>query len=133
MPLITWEQAYAVGHPEIDDDHRRVLELINDLDAAVAADEPAEAVAAGFAALSRHVAEHFAREERVMAERGYPDLAAHRQEHRRLAADFESFRGRFLAGARAGMHGRELMFLATWWVSHIVRSDMRSIPWIARD
>lgn len=127
MSRMTWQDAYDIGHREVDSDHRRVLALINGLEEAAALGDGA--LAEAFARLAEDVAGHFAREERLMAEWGFPELDGHRDEHRRLALEFTRFRDRYLSG-RQPRNPRQLTFLATWWVSHIVRNDMRLIPWL---
>jgi hemerythrin-like metal-binding protein len=123
MPLIDWSDRYSVGHPAMDHDHRMLVRIVNRLHQARLAEEDPAVVAETISALRRYVEDHFAREERLMAEVAYPGLDEHGQAHRRIedtVRDYEVL----AAAAPDGLDtGRLLDFLKDWLLNHILKTD----------
>lgn len=86
MALLQWNERYAVGNPAVDHEHRELISLINTLHAALrpGGGDRAEAF---FGDLYRAISAHFALEEQQMRAHGYPEYAAHKQEHEALLDD----------------------------------------------
>lgn len=69
-----------------------------------------------------YTVKHFAFEEKLMREHGYPQTEAHPGEHKKLIADVTRFKKRWDAGETAA--GAELMaFVAEWLIKHIMKVD----------
>lgn len=131
MSFLTWHQGLSVGHPALDYDHQTLINLINHLHDGLASGSAPEVVGTTIGALEHYVASHFAREEAIMAEAGYPDLDEHRRVHaeiRRVVADIAHLH----AHAPGELdHGEILRFLKTWLLSHILKTDMRYAPYLS--
>ena len=84
MPIVTWSDEYNVNVEEIDLQHRRLLELVNNLHASVEARKEKDDLKAMLVELVEFTAEHFATEERLMQEHDYPEYKRHRKEHKTL-------------------------------------------------
>ena len=124
MPL-AWNASYSVGVPELDDQHRRLIELINQV-----GDDygPRNSFTDGlFHEVLRDMFDytqvHFQAEEDHLRRIAYPQLAAHEREHATFTARVMEFIDAARHGRqdRKGIHG----FLLNWLVSHILESDMR--------
>jgi len=74
---VAWSEELNVGIPGIDDEHRRFIGQVNELNAAIASREPKARVEELLKAIVRDACAHFAREERLLEERGYPDARRH--------------------------------------------------------
>jgi diguanylate cyclase (GGDEF)-like protein/hemerythrin-like metal-binding protein/PAS domain S-box-containing protein len=82
---LTWEAKFASGNAFIDAEHRELFRHSNQLlDLTTRAQVPMPEVRAGLERLVRAVGAHFGHEERILAQIGYPELAAHAARHRRL-------------------------------------------------
>lgn len=81
---LQWREDWESGEPEIDMEHRNILaramSIVND----ATAHDRAESVERDVHALVKEIKEHFTDEESLLDAWGYPDLPAHREEHRRL-------------------------------------------------
>jgi hemerythrin-like metal-binding protein len=118
-----WRTDLATGIREVDHQHRELLVRIATLEGAARAGDLTQAEEA-LDYLTRYAAEHFATEERIMRELGYPQLEPHRALH-------EAFSARLTERKEA--HGRErspvalLVDLARWmeaWLSeHVLGAD----------
>jgi hemerythrin len=84
MALIIWSGDYSVGVDVLDADHIIVASLINHIDDAKQSGSDESAVGRVLKVLVDHAYGHFAREEALLEEHGYPHLERHRQEHRLL-------------------------------------------------
>lgn len=130
MP-IEWLDDYATGIARIDQDHQRLVELINRVEDAIRNRYSSAAVAAIFEELEEYASEHFGREERLMADSGYDGLDAHIASHRLFVGQLETLEAAIVAsGDEVALDGL-FEFLSTWLVSHILREDKAYVPALA--
>ena len=118
MALIDMATVSPVGYSAIDSDHREFVSLINQLDAASNADFPAL-----FKQLFEHTEQHFAMENQLMTEHGFPAETEHRGEHVRVLGEIKQFQSRvdkgMIAFGRAFLQER----LSQWFLLHIMTMD----------
>ena len=81
--LVEWNSRYAVHIPLIDEQHKKLIDLTNQLyDACLVSGPKADAA---FKSAAHSVADytryHFSAEEKMLAILGYPDLVGHKKEH----------------------------------------------------
>lgn len=79
----------AVGHPEIDAQHRAILRLMDEVQRAVEADDAA-ATRSALSALWDETVGHFATEDALMEEYAYPERNAHRTAHHLFLEDVKT-------------------------------------------
>ena len=84
MKDIAWSSILSVGVAEIDDDHRLLIALFNELNRAAAAGESAAYLAATLEELINCTVWHFSHEERLMLKHGFPGIEPHKAAHREL-------------------------------------------------
>lgn len=123
MPMITWHSGLSVGIDEVDAEHRKLVNMLNHLGDAMRAGEGKAALAKVIGGLVAYTKIHFATEERLFAERGYPRAEAHIQEHRAFTRQIEEFQAGFEAG-KLTLSSDVMSFLTTWLRKHIQGSDM---------
>ena len=80
MPKYEWHSIYELSVPEIDGDHRVMLDLVNMLDLAIQRGnkEQCEKYVSRLLEFSRM---HFSREEQLLESWGYQETGTHRQYH----------------------------------------------------
>lgn len=125
---MVWHDSYLCGHPLIDAQHQRLFDLSNELLDTLfqRADNPL-AFELALDNLLAHVAQHFANEEAILAERHYPDLATHAQAHRRLLERAMQLKQASQDGSLSG--GELVDFLADEVVArHMQRMDRQFYP-----
>lgn len=117
-----WSEKLALGLPDIDAQHKRLVELIGELEAAVDEDRLFEEQALVLMHLTNYIDEHFRYEEALMAKVAYPDRAEHIISHQRFESLVLEY-GNDVARGRA-LRGRELLdFLTLWLTGHILGTD----------
>ena len=124
MAVISWSNAMSVGVEALDRDHQVLVDMIRRI--AVAREEDGDVrplIAEVLAELVAYTVYHFSREEHVMAACGYPELEAHRDEHKALTREVEDLQRRF--GEADPDLGRDelLTFLTGWLNHHIMLQD----------
>ncbi len=124
MSLIDWKSSYSVNVPEFDAQHRRLIALINDLHEAMIAGKAKETLGQILNGLVGYTKVHFAAEEKLLAARAYPDLAAHKSEHDKLTAKAVQLQSDF-HGGRTSLSIGVMTFLKTWLEGHILGSDKK--------
>jgi len=83
--LLPWSAAFESGEATIDAEHRRLFELGNEaLEASRSMDTQPRVFRSALNALLVHVTRHFLSEERILEQRGYAGLEAHKRAHREL-------------------------------------------------
>lgn len=127
---IEWRDEYAVGVATIDDQHRALLGLLNE----VCTIDPSQPVARGMpGALTRplemlndYAAYHFLAEEALMRKHlaGHGDNDAHVAAHRSYWASIADYRQRYEQGD-AGVGAELTAYLQRWWLQHIMDTDRR--------
>jgi hemerythrin-like metal-binding protein len=131
MALFRWRESVALGIPDIDDDHKHLIGLLNRLHFMVLAGDETSAVGEALDSLVRRFEWHFRREEALMLRIGYPHYERHRRLHaalhERLTADQACFHRRPKRFDAASFYD----LLADWLVVHMMREDLRLKPYIA--
>src|SRR5664279_3861688 len=89
-PQLEWSEGLSVGEAKIDHEHRKLIERINDVNAALVAEADKDEVLRLMRRLRDTATAHFANEERLLRERGYPEVGRLHLVHERLIADFYS-------------------------------------------
>lgn len=121
MALIEWNDALAIGIPEIDYQHRNLVSMLNALHEAVESKETRETLGEILEELDLYVINHFATEERLMDRIQYEFAREHKAEHLRLASSVQEFRARFASNEASA--DELLQFLIRWLLNHIAGVD----------
>lgn len=122
IPYIRWEPFNSVHVDILDEQHRKLFDLVNDL-----IDE-IELGSHGLLPVVHELADllavHFSQEHIVMMQSHYPDMIAHTAEHRRFTEKLEEFFKEYTPGDLAMEH-KWITFLKEWVYHHTTRVDMR--------
>lgn len=124
MPLMMWTPEMSVSVKVLDEDHKKLIDMINTLHEGIASGEPQAALEAVLEGLLRYTKFHFAREEKILAQAGFPQSAAHTSEHNLLSRRVMNLQSRFECGQSAEMSLEAMRFVKNWLTDHILGSDM---------
>jgi hemerythrin-like metal-binding protein len=122
MKDVIWGETLSVEVDEIDEDHRRLIDLFNILNHAVEDEETKAYVDAVLEELISCTVWHFRHEERLMVKYDYPDAGEHKTEHRDLIDSVNALQQQYL---KAGKHlsSQDIEFLEHWLTGHILSAD----------
>ena len=124
MAYFKWEDRYRIGHERVDQQHRRLFKLINELQQHADSGAGPEVAIEAINSLVDYAVAHFADEEELMQEIDFDGLIQHRWRH-------HSFVGKVADMALEWGQGREtsvddiLNFLKEWLLDHVLTEDMQ--------
>jgi len=126
MERIVWKEQYSVGVPELDEQHKGLIALINRL---TEEDRSVAMVVHVVDALDQYVTEHFRAEEALMRAHRYQDLEHHIDEHRAFEEWLHAVQQAYRYGGSADLFADTVdAFLRHWLINHILESDMAYKP-----
>ncbi len=123
MTYIQWTTDLSVGVEAADDDHKRLIDLINQLHEGMNHEQGKEIVGKVLDELESYTRYHFAREEELFERTGYP-AADHKREHRELVEQVVTLQSRYKSGETA-LAIETLDILKEWLTVHIQGTDKK--------
>jgi hemerythrin len=123
MPFIVWTSELSVDVKMLDNDHKKLVILINDLHDGLMAGRDSKELEHIFDELVACTRLHFANEERFLTEAGYSGAAAHKQEHGHKIEQVLMLQARFLSAKDSADDIEVLDQLKNWLFTHMERSD----------
>ncbi|MDX2512842.1 MAG: bacteriohemerythrin [Desulfobacterales bacterium] len=127
MEPIEWTDSFSVGVALFDEQHRRLLDMLNTMIKNPTATTRSETIGDVLADMTRYAQEHFKSEEDLMTEHHYPHLEAHKHQHQ----GFQEKVARLCMATAEGQTTvpRELLaYLQQWLIRHILQADMAFKP-----
>lgn len=122
--FLSWDDRYNVGIAAIDDDHRRLLNLVNQFQTAVDYSTGGHFEQEALDALVDYTKTHFAREEQLMDQYGYPDAENHKRQHREMIDKVEALSATYRQDPDRSLE-EALAFLKKWLMDHIGGTDQQ--------
>jgi len=125
MALMNWKDDFETGIDYLDDEHRRLVALVNEACESMGGDAPESVVADCLGRLYTQINAHFALEERLMRERKYAAYDKHKVEHEALLEEIRYMMEAYERGAceTCGMTPDEC--LTAWLYKHFQAQDTR--------
>jgi hemerythrin len=124
MPTIEWRPDYSVLVSKFDEQHKKLINLINDLHTAMKEGEGQVMLGGIFRSLADYTRDHFAEEEKLMEANGYPELSRHKAAHDHLLKRVRQLQKEFVDG-NGILSINVLNFLMDWLVTHIQGEDKK--------
>ncbi len=123
MAFLVWNSSMSVGVKAADDDHKRLVDLLNKLHDGMKSGQGKDILGRILDELVSYTRYHFNREEEFFARTGYP-ADDHKREHRELVAKAVTLQSRFSSGESA-LSIETLDFLKEWLTVHIQGTDKK--------
>ena len=135
MAQFLWNESFSVGDPALDKQHQQLIEIMNELHDLLAL--PTETREPGkiehvFDGLASYVFNHFAYEEKRMADAGVPfeQLATHRGQHETMLKQVRQFQARTLESNGNDLKDLMPYLYGEWLIHHICEEDMQYRPYV---
>jgi hemerythrin len=129
MALITWSASLSVGIGQLDKQHQKLIEMINGLHDAMMQGKGRDVLSTTLDGLVAYTASHFANEERLMADHGFPGQSSHQAEHRQLVEQVQTL-ARDLKDGKPVLTIAVMSFLRDWLNNHILGTDKKYGPYL---
>ncbi len=127
MEEITWTDAFSVGVTRLDEQHKRLIGMINRLMGGSRARARSESVSELLADMADYASEHFATEEELLRRYRYPLLDSHLAAHDSFRENTTQFCLAMTLGVEA-IPEHMLKYLRAWLLHHILEDDMAYRP-----
>ncbi len=124
MENFVWDDKYAVGIKEIDEQHKKLVELINDLNEAIYTGQGCQKLETVFKEVIDYTITHFSFEEDLLRSNDYPDIMAHEKKHKELTKEAMDLQEQF-EGGNFLITMQVMNFLKDWLVTHILEIDKK--------
>lgn len=121
--LIWNEDRHGVGIALIDEQHRQIIDRVNQIANAVAENAKNNILEEMIEDMVLFACEHFALEERLMAEHGYPNMEDHIQEHLRMYQQLNNLVKTVLHATGGSKAALVSAYLSDWAEQHILQAD----------
>lgn len=122
---LEWSEALSVGIPEIDAEHQHFILLVNQLNEAIIERMEMEEIRKRMQLILEDALVHFAHEEVLFREWGYPDADKHAIRHAQIMKALSEIMGNFERGGvdyewiEAGLKVKEAL------IEHLLNEDMK--------
>jgi hemerythrin len=130
MALMTWSSKYSVGVEALDNHHKALMRVLNELHAASMRGKAQEVAGLLIRQAVSIANEHFAAEESLMESIRFPGLAEHRAKHKEIMGKVAEFAARHEKDDTA-MYTPLLYFLRDWLSNHLLTVDSEYASWLA--
>lgn len=129
MALLEWTEALQLGLADIDTQHKKLVDTINQLDDAINAGQDSVALGGILGDLLEYAKTHFEYEENMLKDKNYKPYAAHKAEHDALTEKLGFMQQAFMAN-QAPDSQQVLMFLKIWLEEHIMETDKAYVAFV---
>jgi hemerythrin len=129
--LIEWVDRYSLGIPIIDEQHKKLVEMTNDLyrGCLLGDDAARDYFMKAVHSVVGYVKYHFAAEEKIMEKIKYPAMAEHKKEHegfvKKVFEEVKSFEG-----GKKFVPNVFVRYLKDWILAHIAVQDKKYAEYI---
>ena len=130
MDIIQWNDRISVNNFEIDNQHRYLIQLVNNLILNSNAKVNSAIIGDSLQNLLKYTKEHFRDEEILLEKHNYPKLVEHRKEHKNFVLKIAGFCKDVLQG-KSTVTVEMISFLVTWFLNHTSINDQDYKSFIA--
>lgn len=127
MPRIEWDESFSMNNAEIDTQHKKWIEIMNELHETLIGNDSEKVMsiaADSLESMQEYAKTHFAYEEEYMQGMNYPDLAEHKSIH-------NAFNDRLVRYQEEIQRGETILntvlmkVLSNWLLNHILEEDKK--------
>jgi hemerythrin len=124
MVLMVWDKSFSVNVNEIDAQHQRLVEMLNQLHEMMRAGNAKGVIGPLLDDLIKYAATHFGTEEKYFDKFNFVYSASHKAEHKKFVDKILAFQADFKSG-NALLSMEIMSFLKDWLVNHIKGIDKK--------
>ncbi len=129
MDYIKWTSQFSVGIESIDQDHQQLVAMLNELHSAIQQGRGDALLCQMIEDLNKYALRHFAHEEMLMKECGYPQCQEHKYRHDEFREELHdlSYNDNTM---KTFLTIELLEFLKDWVKDHIFREDLKMAKYL---
>jgi hemerythrin-like metal-binding protein len=131
MALINWDDSLSVKINSIDDQHKKLIAMINDFYDGISKRSSQESVLKLILEMKNYTVVHFTNEEKIMKQVNYPDFDSHKKLHEHFVAKVVELETKIKAG-KLVVSLEITTFLKDWLKNHIMIVDKKYSDYFMR-
>jgi hemerythrin-like metal-binding protein len=124
LELVKWRESYETGVQSMDRQHRKLIELINELYRVLRKEKTGVEIEQVLTGLTAYAEKHLKNEEEILKVNGYSDFAAHMEIHRGYRDKVAELIAESTKDNDVAVKDTYI-FLRRWWMEHIVAEDRK--------
>jgi len=128
MEFMTWTSDLSVGVEVLDNDHKKLIGIINQLHFGITVGHDRRVLEVVLDELVDYIRFHFTREEEMLLKAGYAATTAHLTEHEKFIREILNVQDRLKSSPVSLLDMELIEFLRDWLFSHILVSDKKYGP-----
>ncbi len=125
MPFVAWTDELHVPIPAINEQHKSLLRIMNNLADEMRAQNGRDGLGKALDELVDYTRYHFRFEENLIRELAPRHMVEHMQEHQTLITRLNDLKQKYDASKSGVISIEALQFLRSWLVGHIAGSDKK--------
>lgn len=122
MAYINWNDSLSVKVSSVDDQHKKLFDLINGFYEGIAQGANKDTMLKLILGLKSYTVTHFTHEERLLRQAGYADFDNHKRQHDDFVKKVNEFQEKFTSG-KLILSLEVTGFIKTWITEHIMKTD----------
>jgi len=122
---LEWNEGMSVGIPEIDEDHKRFISLIDELNRSITERMKASEIKSRLQHVIEDADRHFEQEEIFFRERQYPNAEGHVRSHNNVRSTLKSIQDSFMPYGLEAEWLDAALVIKQILISHIINEDMQ--------
>ncbi len=127
--LIKWSPDYEIGIEKIDDEHKKLVDIINDFYNAFAFAQGHVEIGKVINELVNYTIFHFTAEEEMFKNSSYPDTENHMKKHKVFVNKLKEYHKEVSEGNLTTSYDM-VTFLKDWLIIHIKETDTTYLPFV---
>lgn len=127
--LILWNEAYSVNIPEIDIQHKKLIDLINRLYNSYLNKEHDQKIGEIIIEIKEYTHYHFTTEEELFAKKNYKHALEHRLLHKSFTEELEAMVDSY-DGMKLVLTMKTMTLLQRWLTNHILKEDKKYMGYL---
>ncbi len=124
--MIEWENKFSVGISIIDEEHKKLIGILNKAVFAKEHNDNPEELREVLREMTNYALAHFKTEETYMQKFNYPEFQDHKEEHRHFSTEIIAYSDKVIKG-NSQIANEIIEYLKWWLVNHIQVSDKKYI------
>ncbi len=129
MPLFNWSEKFLTNVKELDEQHKKLVSLINNLHDAMTKGKGKEIMGKILNELADYTDYHFKTEEKLLEKHAYPDYAKQKSAHDSFTKKVLDLKDRYHKG-QTTISVEVMNLLSDWLKDHILRLDKAYGPFL---
>jgi hemerythrin-like metal-binding protein len=124
LEKIIWSDELSIGNTDIDIDHKRLVDIYNELIDYVVSKDNREEFAMILSKMTEYCLDHFKKEEKYMQKMSYPKLSEHKKLHKDFSYKVAMYNIDLLVGDPHEIKNI-IKYLNKWWIDHVLNTDKK--------